>query len=435
MLKVWTEVSNRKKRTFVLVSRVERTSPKRRYPEIVSAAVKEVLISGGGIAGLTLGLCLHRAGIGCTIVEQAPGPRTEGYMIDFFGSGYDAAERLGLLPDLERIHYPISKLTFRNGRGHQKFAIPYPELRRLFFNRHFNFMRGELEGVLYSKLRGAIDIRYGTSVESFDQNGAGVIAKLSDGSVHHADLLAGADGIHSRTRRMSFGPEHQFLHFLGCNTAAYVVQNPSDELRSGSAFDTMTAPGRQVAIYPIRHNQLATFFIHRSGTPPAAGAPAIEELRRVYGGMDWIVPHLLDAAPDDIYFDSVSQIRLPRWSNGRVVLTGDAAWCVSLIAGQGASLAMAGSYILAEELSAAHENVAGALERYEQRLRHAIDEKQTAGQKMAKWFVPAGRVRLAIRDTVMRFVGLRQTNQLPKGLFSTDSVFATPAQPFASGHS
>ncbi len=101
-----------------------------------------VLISGGGIAGLTLGLCLHRAGIDCTIVEQAPAARSEGYMVDFFGSGYDAAERLGLLPDLERIHYPISKLAFLDGRGREKFAVPYPQLRKLFENRHFNFMRG-----------------------------------------------------------------------------------------------------------------------------------------------------------------------------------------------------------------------------------------------------------------------------------------------------
>ena len=394
-----------------------------------------VLISGGGIAGLTLGLCLHRAGIDCSIVEQAPAARNEGYMVDFFGSGYDAAERLGLLPDLERIHYPIAKLAFLNGRGREKFAVPYPKLRRLFENRHFNFMRGDLEKVLLSKLSGEIDIRYGTTINSFEQDADGVTAALSDGSTAKADLLVGADGIHSRVRTLAFGPEQRFIRFLRCNTAAFVLRDPPVDLQSRAAFDTMTVPGRQLGIYPIRGNQLATFFVYLASHPPSAAAAPIDELRRVYGEMNWIVPKLLESAPEDIYLDSVSQIQLPRWSDGRVVLTGDAAWCVSLMAGQGASLALAGSYILAEELAASQRDVVGALERYEQRLRPAIAEKQVAGQKMAKWFVPGDRVRLAIRDTVMRFVGFGYASRLLKGLFAGDSVFATPAQPYASGHS
>jgi 2-polyprenyl-6-methoxyphenol hydroxylase-like FAD-dependent oxidoreductase len=394
-----------------------------------------VLISGGGIAGLTLGLCLHRAGVDCSIVEQAPAARSEGYMVDFFGSGYDAAESLGLLPDFERIHYPISKLAFLNGRGREKFAVPYPKLRRLFENRHFNFMRGDLERVLLSKLGGEIDIRYGTTIQSFEQHGDGVTATLSDGSTAQADLLVGADGIHSRVRELTFGPEERFIRFLGCNTAAFILCEPSFNLQSRDAFETMTIPGRQVAIYPIRGNQLATFFVYLAPKPPSLGDKPIDELRRVYGGMDWMVPSLLESAREDIYLDSVSQIQMPEWSRGRVVLTGDASWCVSLMAGQGASLALAGSYILAEELAASQRDVVGALERYEQRLRPAIAEKQVAGQKMAKWFVPGDRVRLAVRDTVMRFVGLGYASRLLKRLFAADSIFAAPAQPYASGHS
>ena len=395
----------------------------------------QVLICGGGIAGLTLGLCLHRAGIGCTIVEQAQGPRNAGYMIDFFGSGYDAAERLGLLPDLERIHYPIAKLSFLNGRGREKFAVPYVELRKLFDNRHFNFMRGELEALLLSKMQGAIDIRYGTTVRSFEQNRAGVDVTLSDGSAMRADLLVGADGIHSRIRALAFGPEEDFIRFLGCNTAAFVLEHPPVDLQGTQAFDTLTIPGRQVGVYPIRGNRLATFFVHLAPRPPAGDTLAVDELRRGYAKMNWIVPKLLESAPSDVYIDSVSQIEMPGWSKGRVVLTGDAAWCVSLIAGQGASMAVAGSYILAEHLSAAPNDLAAALERYEQRLRPAIAEKQLAGQNMAKWFVPADHFHLAIRDTVMRFTGFRKANRLLKGLFATSSVFTTPAQPSASGRS
>ncbi len=108
-----------------------------------------VLICAAGVAGLTLAWCLERRGHDPIVVERAPHPRDDGYMIDFFGSGFDVAERLGLLPALESIHYPVDRLAFVNGRGDERFSVPYPALRkRLFANRHFNFMRGELERLL-----------------------------------------------------------------------------------------------------------------------------------------------------------------------------------------------------------------------------------------------------------------------------------------------
>ena len=102
-----------------------------------------VLISGAGLAGLSLAFGLTRGGHAVVVVEQAPSLRDVGYMIDFSGPGYDVCERWGLLPALREIHYPIARLRFLDSRGHEKFSVPYPTLRRLFDNRHFNFMRGE----------------------------------------------------------------------------------------------------------------------------------------------------------------------------------------------------------------------------------------------------------------------------------------------------
>jgi 2-polyprenyl-6-methoxyphenol hydroxylase-like FAD-dependent oxidoreductase len=114
-----------------------------------------VLISGAGIAGPSLAWCLERLGHQPVVVERAPQLRDEGYMMDFFGSGYDAAERLDLLPDLASIHYPIDRFVFVNGRGRERLSLAYPVLRRRLFNdRHFNFMRGDLERVLYERFQG-----------------------------------------------------------------------------------------------------------------------------------------------------------------------------------------------------------------------------------------------------------------------------------------
>ncbi len=364
----------------------------------------KVLIVGAGIAGLTLALCLRRNGHEPRIVEQAPKLRDAGYMIDFFGSGYDAALRMGLLDDLAGIHYQIPRLAFIAADGRERFSIAYPKLRRrLFDDRHFNFMRGELERVLYARLENDVPVRFGTTVEQLAADGERVDVQLSDGSRHTFDLVAGADGVHSVVRRLAFGGPERFERFLGYHTAAAILDDPPTDA-PGDAFSILTEPKRQVGIYPIRGGRMASFFVHRADRrlEDRASAAARSELHAAYGDLGWLVPELLRRSERaaEIYFDEVSQVELPGWSRGRVVLVGDACQCVSLLAGQGASMAMAGGYVLAEEL--AQGDVAAALARYELRLRPAIERQQRAGRGIARWFVPDSGWRLAIRDLVLR---------------------------------
>lgn len=367
----------------------------------------KVLISGGGIAGLTLALCLHRHGHEPVIVERSPKVRDEGYMIDFLGTGYDASEKMGILPELEGIHYQIPRLAFLDSRGKERFSVEYATLRKRLFNgRHFNFMRGDLEQLLYSKIEGQVAMRFGTEVESFEQDGAEVAVKLTDGSTGSFDLLVGADGVHSRIRELAFGEERLFSRSLGYYAAAFTVDDPAMRDGLGGAFYTLTVPGRQVSIYPIRGGRLATFFIHNANRrlDGFSTESARQELREEYGEMDWIVPELLERLPSHpgLYFDEVTQIEMPTWSAGRVVLVGDACQCVSLLGGQGASLAMAASYVLAEELGAGPNDITSALARYESRLRPTVEKVQKAGRRFARWFVPDGHARLVVRDAVTR---------------------------------
>lgn len=148
------------------------------------------------------------------------------------------------------------------------------------------------------------------------------------------------------------------------------------------------------------------------------------ELQRVYGDLPWIVPELLDAAEkvDDLYFDDVDQIELPMWSRGRVGLVGDACQCVSLLAGQGASLAMAGGYLLAQQLHRSDGHVAGALERYAAQLRGGVLRKQKAGRRLAGWFLPESRFRLAVRDGIARMAGTRVGGWLVRRQLAADSL-------------
>ena len=367
----------------------------------------KVLINGAGIAGLTLAYCLWRDGHDVVVTEKSPHLREEGYMIDFFGPGFDAAERLGLLPELEVIHFPIAHLVFLDSKGLEKLSLPYVSFRkRIFDDRHFNFMRGDLERVLYKKISNASIVRFGTTVRSFQQHVDRVEVVLSDQSRCDVDLLVGGDGIHSVIRTLTFGQSSNYLRFLGYHALAFLVGNPILKDQKPDTFYTMTIPGKQVSVYPAPGNRIATLFTHRRDQPGSdfSKQAGLLELNETYRGMGWIIPQLLQqcTGPAEIYFDTVSQVVLPAWSKGRVVLIGDACYCVSLVAGQGASLALAGAYILYDELTRSGGKVAAALSGYERRLRPVVDNKQRAGRRLAKWFVPDSIFRIELRDLLLR---------------------------------
>jgi len=386
----------------------------------------KILIAGAGIAGLTLAHCLERHGHHPVLVERSPGLRDGGYMLDFSGPGYDVAEKLGLLPELEAFHDDIPRMTFVDPGGKPRFSVRTAALRKLLDDRIVNVLRGDLERLLYTKIKDRVEIRFGTEVESCAQDGQGVRATFSDGQTGEHDLLVGADGVHSRVRAMTFGPEKQFARFVGYYAAAFILDDPTLLGAAADAFYTLSEPRRQINVYPIPGGGLATLFIHRAERDLASftSESIRRELHAAYDGIGWIVPELLarsDLAAE-VYFDRTEQIELPRWSDGRVALVGDAAGCVSLLAGQGASLAMAGAYVLADELAAAGGDLAGALARYEARVKPAVVKSQRAGRSFARWFVPDNRARIALRDLVMRLANWPVAAPLLKQSFAFGST-------------
>lgn len=388
----------------------------------------KVLISGGGIAGLTLAYGLHHHGHEPLVVEKSPKVRDEGYMIDFVDPGYDASEKMGMLSELEEIHYEIPRLAFVDATGKEKFSVGYAALRKnLFGGRHFNFMRGDLELLLYSRIEDRVPVRFGTEVKSLEQDEAQVEVRFTDGSTGSFNLVIGADGIHSRVRDLAFGEESEFSRPLGYYTAAFILDDPEMRGRFGDAFYTLTVPGRQVAVYPIHGGRLATLFLYKARRLPAdlSTEAARRELDAVYDGMGWIIPQLLKRGGyGPVYFDEVAQIEMPSWSAGRVALVGDACQCVSLFGGQGASMAVAGAYLLAEKLGAVREgkDIAAALYQYEHSLKPDIQKRQRAGRRFARWFVPDSRTRLVLQEAVWRLATKPPASLILKRQFAAGST-------------
>jgi 2-polyprenyl-6-methoxyphenol hydroxylase-like FAD-dependent oxidoreductase len=277
-----------------------------------------ILICGGGIAGLTLAWWLSRDGHHVVVAEKGKRVRGEGYMIDFFGSGWDVARRMGLIEKLGEIHYPVARLDFVREDGRTTTSLSYPDMRRrLFKGRHFNFMRGDLERVLFEAVGDTVDVRFGTSVASFEEGATSIRVKLTDGTRGSYDLVVGADGVHSSIRELALGEGEEAERFLGFYTAAFVIDDQGLSEEHAGAFRTFTVPGRQVAIYPIRGGKLATFFVHDAKLQPEGLASPAEILRAVYGGLPWVVPKLLARIPAPVESTSIG---CPRSCSGTGVV-------------------------------------------------------------------------------------------------------------------
>lgn len=369
-----------------------------------------VLISGAGIAGPTLAWWLARYGFDPTIVERAPQLRSGGYIIDFWGLGFDVAERMELLPEIREQGYRIRELQAVNRQGARVAGFPVEAFDRVTHGRYVSLPRSELSAAIYRRILGRVEIMFGDSIAGIEQNSDGVRVRFERAEARDFELVIGADGLHSQVRALVFGPEARFEKYLGSKAAAFQAEgySPRDEL----VYVLYSEVGQQTARFAMRDNR--TMFLFTFADPDPKIPESIDGrralLRARFGSSGWECPRILDAldAAPELYFDRVSQIRMPAespmWSRGRVALLGDAAFCPSLLAGQGSALAMASAYILAGELHQAGGDYARAFANYERIFAPFIRGKQKAAARFAGAFAPRNSLSLFLRNQIINLL-------------------------------
>lgn len=372
-----------------------------------------IAISGAGIAGPTAAHWLRRAGHVPTLIESAPTLRSGGYVVDFWGLGYEIARRMGIEAAVRDAGYQVRTLRGVHPDGHALANVDVGAFQEAMAGHYTTVARSDLSRIIYSTVADDVEVIFGDGITAIDDHTDAVTVGFEHHSSREFDLVLGADGLHSRVRELVFGgPDPE--HYLGCVVAAFTVAGyrPRDEL----TYVLYNVPGAHAGRFTLRDDRTLFLFVFRTPLPECLGdADAARALLRTrFADAGWecapILARLDDA--EDLYIDAVSQIRLPSWSRGRVALLGDAGAAVSLMAGEGTGLAMLEAYVLAGELVRARDDHREAFAAYERRLRGFVADKQAGALKFIRFFAAQTRPALALRNLGLRAMQIRPLAKL-----------------------
>jgi 2-polyprenyl-6-methoxyphenol hydroxylase-like FAD-dependent oxidoreductase len=382
-----------------------------------------VIINGLGVAGPALAYWLTKSRHDVLLVEQAPCLRRGGYVIDFWGIGYDIVEKMGLIAEIRDLGYQVGEVRFVDDHGLKRGGFDVDVFGRMTNDRFTSVPRSDIAATIYRAIEGEVETLFGDSVAGIQEHDDGVQVSFDRAPPRDADLVIGADGLHSRVRQLAFGPESDFEVSLDYHVAVFEAEGyrPREE----RVYLSHNLPGRQVSRFSMRDDKTMFLFVLRDEYMHGDDPKSI--LTNAFAGAGWEWPRIekeLECA-NDIYFDTVSQIRMDRWTTGRTALVGDAAACVSLMAGEGTGLAIAEAYVLAGELHACAGDVAAAFSRYEQRLLPFVKRKQESAARFASSFAPKTAAGITFRNAVTKLMrvpfiaefivgrGLRDDIELP----------------------
>jgi 2-polyprenyl-6-methoxyphenol hydroxylase-like FAD-dependent oxidoreductase len=360
---------------------------------------RSAIVIGAGIAGLASAVSLARAGWSVTVVERAPRPRGGAFVVGFSGIGFKAATRLGLRDHLRAHVSPWRLLQQVDGDGQVLARLSESSQKTISGRRMISILRGDLESVFYHAARNCADLHYGQTMTAVRNTGHGVTIDLQDGTEISADLLVGADGAHSAVRRLAFGPEARWRYDFGAEVVSYEITDPQPAIREKTTV--LTTIGRSAGLYPQSDGGLSAFFTFESRLADSDGPLA--RLKHAYRDLGWLWPELINRAEcdDSVFFDDITQIRMNAWHHGRIVLVGDAAWAVSLLAGAGSSLAVGGALSLAEHLHRESKIEVG-LNRWQRHMRPHVATKQALGRRAKQLFLPSNQAAVSLRVAGIR---------------------------------
>ncbi|MBB5888809.1 FAD-dependent monooxygenase [Kutzneria kofuensis] len=356
------------------------------------------LISGAGVAGPALATALGRHGVEVTVVEAAAKLRTSGFAVDFRGETHmSVLAKLGVLDQLKAVQTHGGAMEAVDEHGRQIFRLPEE-----FAGGEVEVRRSDLSRILYERSLDHADYLFGDTITGLAETESGVHVDFAKAESRTYDIVIGADGMHSGVRRLVFGPERDYVKHLGYYIAGWDLVN---DRGYGTTAVQYNVPGRMASVSadfrdPSKAGALFVFAKPQADVDWRDLDRQKRMIRDAFGGMRWHVPYLLDTLRDvdEMYFDSISRVRVPQWTKGRFALLGDAAWGVTL-GGMGVGTGVVGAYVLAGELALARGDHRAAFAAYEQRMRGYAGRWQK-GASPGQFLAPSTAPLLWLRNAM-----------------------------------
>lgn len=377
--------------------------------------MKNILISGAGIAGCVLAWWLTRGGYKVTVVEKAPSLRAGGYSVDIRGAAVEIIKLMGLHDLIRQKSSDIKTAIFVDDDGKPLLSLP-SDVMEMQSEGDLELLRGELLSILFDATKNDCNYLFGRDIRELEETEEGVKAVFTNGESNIFDIVIGADGMHSNVRKIIFGDESLYSYSYGNYYFAFFS---SKDFQLGATEIFYPSPNKTINIYTPKTGGRSKVLVIIKDENLNPAENAAEQIKELLSGLKWRTPELIDelAVADDLYVDRIKQIRMPQWFNKNVVLTGDAAYAPSLATGQGTSMAIVGAYVLAREITNAKGNTAIAFPAYQKALGNYVKANQKMG-KNVKNMVAKNRKVLNMQFTFLKLVARWSflANMMKKGM-------------------
>lgn len=383
---------------------------------------RRILVSGASIAGNTAAWWLGRLGDDVTVVERAPKFRDGGQNIDVRGVGCEVLRRMGLEQAALDRGTGEEGTTWIDEEGEVVAEFVTDELEGDGPTAEMEILRGDLARLLHDSAREHAMFRFGDSIKRIDDVGNGAVVTFASGAIETYDLVIVAEGVGSSTRELVFPGEND-PRWMDLTIAYFTIARTPDDNRMWRWYNATR--GRSISLRPDSHGttranltiQQAPNGEHQWDTDRQKAymrerfADAGWQAERVLAGMD---------ETNDFYFDVLRQVRMKRWSKGRVVLTGDAAWCATPLAGIGTTLAVTGAYVLAGELHRS-DDVGAALKAYDAAMRPMVEDAQGVPKIGPRLMHPRSRLGIHLLHGALGIAGRPTMRNLAAKLFAGET--------------
>lgn len=366
----------------------------------VTTPNKSVLVSGASFAGLTTAYWLNRLGYKVTVVEIAKDLKKGGTPVNIGEEAKDILKRMGLFEQVQANRLKMEGIEFKNSDDVTEGAMRQ-QADAARADDGWEIERDTLLDITFGSVKDDVEFAFNNSIAALDETANDINVSFKDGSKRSFALVFGCDGNHSLVRKLQFGEEAEYTHFLGQYFSITIVDKL---LIKENTTQMYNVPGKAVMLNAY-NNKTDIVLCFSSEKEIPYDYRDEEQQRKIiseqFAGQGWRTRELLEEVSNSktFYFDKVNQIKMPLWTKGRVALVGDAAYCASPAAGMGGSLAIIGAGALADAFEKNHGNFELAFQDYNESFRPFIEEVQANALNTLDVLIPKTKEAIRKRNT------------------------------------